>query len=118
MNLSVDEFYRQLRTALQKYLPSLEIKLNEINQFRLKVRITLSNTTFIDIFYGARKNRVDFTLIHQGSRIFGIDNLISWHCHPLGKGSDHLKIEPMSIDEIILKFKDNIEKSQKELNIC
>lgn len=110
MTLPVEEFYGQLQSALQKHLSAFELKVNEINPLRLKVRIILSQSTFIDVFYGVRKGRVDFTLIHEGERIFGVDNLNYWHCHPFGKERNHFKIEPMSIENIVLEIKKNIEK--------
>lgn len=110
MILSVDEFYRQLKNALQKHLSTFELKVNEINSLRLKVRVILTQSTFIDVFYGARKNRIDFALIQEGKRIFGIDNLNYWHSHPLERGMDHFEIEPMSIEDIVLEIKKNIEK--------
>ena len=110
MTLSVEEFYGQLQAALQKHLPAFELKVNEINPLRLKVRVVLSPSTFIDVFYGARKNRIDFALIHEGTRVFGIDNLHYWHCHPFGRERNHVEIEPMSIEEIVLELKKDIEK--------
>lgn len=110
MTLPVEEFYGQLQSALQKHLSSFEVKVNEINPLRLKVRIILSQSTFIDVFYGSRKDRVDFALIHEGERVFGIDNLNYWHCHPFGKERNHFEIEPMSIEDIVLEIKKNIEK--------
>lgn len=49
-------------------------------------------------------------MIQEGKRIFGIDNLNYWHCHPLGREMDHFEIEPMSIEDIVLEIKKNIEK--------
>ena len=54
--------------------------------------------------------RIDYTLIHEGKRVFGIDNLSYWHCHPFGKQSNHFKIEPMSIEDIVIELKKNIDK--------
>lgn len=110
MTVSVEEFYERLQTALQKHLPSWELKVNEMNPLRLKVRVVRSESTFIDVFYGARKQRVDFALIHEKERVFGIDNLNYWHCHPFGREREHVEIAPMSIEEIVLEFKENIEK--------
>ncbi|HLA49694.1 MAG TPA: hypothetical protein VJ000_00730 [Thermodesulfovibrionia bacterium] len=110
MILPVKEFYSQLQTALHKYLSAFELKVNEISPLRLKARVILSQSTFIDVFYGARKDRVDFALIHEGERIFGIDNLHYWHCHQLGNERKHFKIEPMSVEGIVLEIKKNIEK--------
>jgi len=110
MALSVDEFFRRLQASLQKHLPSSELKINENNSLRLKARVILSQTTFIDVFYGAKKERIDSALIHEGKRVFGIDNLNYWHCHPFKKEKNHFRIEPMTIENIIIELSKNIDK--------
>ena len=110
MTGSVAEFYEQLCAALNKHLPAAEIQEIENNPFRLKARVVISQATFIDVFYGARKERIDFALIHEGRRVFGIDNLHYWHCHPFGRESTHERISPMSIEEIVIELKKAIHE--------
>ncbi|MCK4598787.1 ribbon-helix-helix domain-containing protein [Candidatus Bipolaricaulota bacterium] len=47
----------------------------EFNPLRLKMRIVFVPELFIDVFYSARTQRIDFALIEETERIFGVDNL-------------------------------------------
>ena len=100
MNLSMKDFYHQIQKLAGEYFPAAKLETQEINRFRLKMRITLSSTSFIDIFYGVRKTRIDFALVKEGKRIFGIDNLSGWHRHPLNEADCHEFIKEMSFQEI------------------
>ena len=108
MNLSIKEFYHQTQNLTGEYFPAAKLETQEINQFRLKIRITLSSTSFIDIFYGVRKTRIDFALIKEGKRTFGIDNLSGWHRHPLNKPDCHEFIKEMSLQEIFSQLAKNV----------
>lgn len=59
---------------------------------------------FIDVFYSMRKKRVDFALIREEKRIFGIDNLQGWHRHPLKAPERHVKIREPSMRDIFSEF--------------
>jgi len=104
MNLSIKEFYHQAQKLAREYFPAAKLETQEINQFRLKIRITLSPISFIDIFYGVHKTRIDFALIKEGKRIFGIDNLGGWHRHPLNEPGRHEFIGEISLQEIFSQF--------------
>ena len=69
MNLSIKELYHQTQNLAGEYFPVAKLETQEINQFRLKIRITLSSTLSIDIFYGVRKTRIDCALIKEGKRL-------------------------------------------------
>jgi hypothetical protein len=84
----------------------------EVNAFRFKARILLSENYFIDVFYGFSKQRIDFALIQNGRRIYGIDNLGGWHCHPWETEKDHMRINPLSIEEIVANIKSEITRNQ------
>ena len=101
MKLSVNEFYHEVQRLAGEYFPTATPETQEINLFRLKMRLVLSPMLFIDIFYGARKRRIDFALIKERKRIFGIDTLGGWHRHPLDKPEHHEPIKQMSLQEII-----------------
>ncbi len=101
MNLSIEEFYQQVADRLRKYLPGGNLEITEKSIVRLKVRYHITLSVFIDIFYAVRTERVSFAIIKRGERIFGIDNLDAWHCHPIGKPENHVPINEPSINEII-----------------
>lgn len=104
MSLSVEAFYEKLQSLVQQHFPTAKLEPKEINPLRLKVRIILSEMVFIDVFYGRRKNRVDFALIREERRIFGIDNLQGWHRHPLEAPESHVKMKEPSMEDIFTEL--------------
>lgn len=104
MKLSVNDFYHQVQILARDYFPAAKLEIQEVNPFRLKMRLLLDPMLFIDIFYGARKERIDFALIQERKRIFGIDNLAGWHRHPLGEPDRHESVKSMSLGEIFSQF--------------
>ncbi|OGW16446.1 MAG: hypothetical protein A3G93_00050 [Nitrospinae bacterium RIFCSPLOWO2_12_FULL_45_22] len=104
MFISVKEFLQEVEQSIKRYFPSAKVELNEFNVLRLKVRVMITSSLFIDIFYGYRKRRVDFALIKDKDRIFGIDNLDNWHYHPIEYPERHEKTPEMSIEQIMKKF--------------
>jgi hypothetical protein len=112
MKLSVNEFYHEVQKLAKEYLPAAKIETREINPFRLKMRLVLSPALFIDIFYGAGKRRIDFALIKERKRIFGIDNLAGWHKHPVGEPDRHESVKEMSLQEIFSQFAKIIEQQR------
>jgi hypothetical protein len=69
--------------------------------FSLKVNIHLETNNFISIRYNARNGRMDFALISNNQRIFGYDNLKTWHYHPYEDPLSHVPCDPPSIDKIL-----------------
>jgi len=68
---------------------------------RLKARYHIGVSLFIDIFYAIRTEKISFAVVQKGERVFGIDNLGCWHCHPFGKPENHESIDEPSIEEIV-----------------
>jgi len=114
MNLSAKEFHGQVQRFAGEYFPAAKLETREITQFRLKMRIILSRISFIDIFYGVHRTRIDFALIKERERIFGIDNLGGWHGHPVGEAGRHESVKEMSLQEIFSQF-EKIVQQQKSL---
>lgn len=104
MNISTKEFLYELEQSINTYFPYATLEINEFNVLRLKVRIITSSSLFIDVFYGHRKKRVDFALIKDEKRVFGIDNLGGWHYHSVERPNQHERTSEMSIKKIIEQF--------------
>ncbi len=71
----VKEFIGQLKLAITKVIPHLTLKIVELNPHRFKGHKTLASGKKVDIFYGCKKGRIDFALIDENKRIWGVDNL-------------------------------------------
>ena len=77
--------------------------------FFLKSRIKITNDLFIDIYYNPRNDRQNFALIRNGKRIFGYDNLDSWHYHPFESPEKHIKCSKPKLDKIWSEMKKYIQ---------
>jgi hypothetical protein len=97
--LSVQEFYERARLFTKEHLPQCRMEVAEKNALRLKARVRVSLSAFIDFFYAARTERISFAVIFRGERVFGMDNLGGWHVHPVGESQEHHKIEAPTLEE-------------------
>jgi hypothetical protein len=101
VKLSIEEFEKQLVCGLRKYVPGGDLEIAEMSIVRLKARYHIGVSLFIDIFYAIRTEKVSFAVVQKGERVFGIDNLGCWHCHPFGKPENHEPIDEPSLEEIV-----------------
>lgn len=102
---SVKAFHAEVQRLAHQHFPRSKWELQEFNTLRLKMRIILSPELFIDVFYSVRTQRIDFALIKETERIFGIDNLNGWHRHPFGEVEQHQAIREPSLEEILSEIK-------------
>jgi len=105
LSLSIDAFEEQLFRDLRKYLQGGNLEIIEKNNVRLKARYHVGVSLFIDVFYATRTRKISFAVIQNGDRVFGIDNLGFWHCHPFRNPQKHEPIETPSIEEIVSQCK-------------
>lgn len=100
-NYSVDAFQAKVQDLAGQHFPTSEPEVQEANRLRLKMRVVLSSDMFVDIFYGVSKKRIDFALVKAADRVFGIDNLREWHCHPVGEVEQHEAIEEPTLEDLL-----------------
>jgi hypothetical protein len=77
-----DAFEAAFRAAVAAALPSATVEVVARTIIVIKLRVDLDEDRFIDVFFNSRNRRADLTLIENGRRVFGYDNLGDWHCHP------------------------------------
>ena len=80
---SVDTFFESIKKAACQYFSNSSIKYILRTDKSLKLNIQIEEDIFIAIRYNSRNGRKDFALISQNNRIFGYDNLKTWHYHPV-----------------------------------
>ena len=114
MKQSIEAFEEQLVYGLRKYVPIGNLEIIEKSIMRLKARCHIGISLFIDIFYAIRTRKISFAVVQGGERVFGIDNLGSWHCHPFRKPQNHETIDEPSIEEILSKCASAINELKKE----
>jgi hypothetical protein len=63
-------------------LPASRVYVVHRTLVAIKLRVALSSLRFVDVFYNANNGRTDLSVVEGDRRIFGYDNLGSWHKHP------------------------------------
>lgn len=69
----------------------------------VSLRLIISSYLFVDIYYNTQTKRFDFSLIQETSRIFGYDNLKTWHYHPLRSPQEHIECAEPSLEQIVVE---------------
>ena len=105
MSSSVEAFQAKVQNLALQHFSTSKLEFQEANALRLRMRIILSSNLFIDVFYGVSKERIDFALIKETERIFGIDNLNGWHRHPFGAVEQHQAIKEPTLEKIFSEIK-------------
>lgn len=77
----LDSFETAVSAAVTSILPSATVECVTRTIIAIKLRVDLDENRFIDIFFNARNQRCDLTVIDHGARKLGYDNLGGWHRH-------------------------------------
>jgi len=108
--MNVDEFQAEVAKQRDRFFPQTPIEpLKRLSNY-IQLRIKLSEDLFIAVRYNAQNGRQDFALIHKGKRIFGYDNLKSWHYHPFDEPDEHINCPKPSISKIFKEMKKLIKE--------
>ncbi len=97
---NIDNFIEELKALSHEYLPESEIETIYKRTGKVSLRIVITTYFFIDVYANIESNRYDFSLIKDNERIFGYDNLETWHYHPLNKQNVHIVIEEPTLSQI------------------
>ncbi|MFB6290333.1 MAG: hypothetical protein ABEJ25_01210 [Candidatus Bipolaricaulia bacterium] len=112
MELSTKEFRDRIEELSGVHFPAANLQTREYSKFRIKLRLVFSVGFFLEVFYAPQTDKVSFTLIDDGKRIFGIDNLGGWHRHPLENPSTHVDISEQKFEKIFEFVKNSIEEKK------
>lgn len=107
---SIDTFLENLKRAVCQYFPESSIKYILRSDKSLKLNILIEEYVFIAVRYNSRNGRKDFALVSQNNRIFGYDNLKTWHYHPVGNPEEHIPCDEPTIDKVISDMKRILDK--------
>ena len=77
---SVDIFVEELNRLSLQHFPTARLETIYHRSAMASLRLIITPHLFIDIYCNTRTARFDFSLIQDSTRIFGYDNLKSWHC--------------------------------------
>ena len=114
MFASLDEFLAELTTLMEELFPAAQIQTVYSRIDRITLRLVLDVSLFVDVYFNADNARFDFSLIKEGDRVFGYDNLKSWHYHPFEDPNQHISCSQPSLRHIVQEtnhFVDLLQKS-------
>ena len=109
----IETFLVELKVVLNKSFPDSHIKYLLNTPRSLKANVILNADTFISIRYNSRNGRKDYALIYKEQRVFGYDNLKTWHVHPFGASNTHLPCDEPVLKQIFIEIKDICERLAK-----
>lgn len=102
----MEAFLPELNAVMNKHFPGTDITYLLKTSQSLKISILLKVDLFISVRYNSRNGRKDFALICGGQRVFGYDNLKTWHVHPFGSPDAHLPCDEPLLEQIFVEIKD------------
>ena len=84
-----EDFEAAFRAAATAVFPDAQVALARRTVVAVKLRLDLTSGRFVDVFFNARNQRTDLSLIDGDRRVFGYDNLGEWHRHAAGESERH-----------------------------
>ena len=110
MFTSIDIFIIELNRLSLQYFPTARLEMAYSRSSMASLRLIITPQLFIDIYCNTRTTRFDFSLIHNSARIFGFDNLKSWHCHTVENPDTHRDCEEPTLEKMVSETKDVVSK--------
>ena len=106
MPLTAEEWLTQVRETAQQYFPLAKLEAEVVRFTRVTVRVVIDEDRFADLFFREETGRIDYALIVNSQRIFGLDNLDGWHEHPLSAPDDHVPCTEPTPAEAIRRLRE------------
>lgn len=104
-----EEFTKQLHALQLRFWKEAQFIILEELPFYLKVRIVIKENIFIEVRNNVRNTKTSYSLIKNGNRIAGFDNLDGWHLHPIEDPKLHKKIKEPSLTAVFQYFKNAVQ---------
>ena len=98
--MTVQEFKDLLIFAARKEFPEVNITFAERRNITVEARITVTEDTFIEVYYNIISEKKSYTLIKNSQRIFGYDNYKYWHVHPFNSVGEHIPCNELSVEVV------------------
>jgi len=105
VNKTLGGFLGDVRRAARLAFPKAALDYTIVRLTHLSLRVTISEETFVDVYFNEETQRTDYALIHKGDRVYGVDNLKGWHYHPFQAIEQHLPCPEPSVREVFEKMK-------------
>ncbi|MCK4760924.1 MAG: hypothetical protein KAW12_01905 [Candidatus Aminicenantes bacterium] len=110
----MERFLKELQESLKKNFTKYRVEFIISTPRSLKANIYLDDPYFIAVRYNARNGRIDTALIKDNRRVFGYDNLKSWHFHPFENPEEHVFCDAPSIEKMVSDTRKYFEIDKKK----
>lgn len=82
---------------------------HEITGKAAKLRLHLDDERFVAVYYNSETGSISFAYIEKEKRLFGANNIrIGWHIHPWEREAEHVRSEPMNIEQFLKRLEDEL----------
>ena len=106
----MDEFERHLEAICHELSFVRSVAIFASTESSNLWRVTLSDDTFIDVYYSEITGKISFAHIKDGRRILGADNAGGWHWHPSEAPDSHLpSASEITIEEFMKVLKSSLK---------
>ena len=90
MHTSIETFLAELSLLSSYYFPTARLETVYRRSAMVSMRLIITPRLFVDIYFNTSTKRSDFSLILDSARVFGYDNLRTWHYHPFEAPNAHV----------------------------
>ena len=109
--LEMEEFERHLEAVCSKLSFVKSVAIFAWTESSNLWRVTLSDDSFIDVYYSEITNKKSFAHIKDQKRVLGADNKKNWHWHPYEEPQRHDFTDgEISFDEFLKYVEEKISK--------
>lgn len=108
--LEMEEFERHLEAVCSKLSFVKSLTIFASTESSNLWRVTLSDDSFIDVYYSEITNKTSFAHIKDQKRVLGADNAGGWHWHPYDAPDSHV---PSASEITIEEFMKALESTFK-----
>jgi hypothetical protein len=114
MFASIDSFVEELSRLCLQYFPTARLETVYHRSAMASLRLIITPHLFIDIYCNTRTARFDFSLIQDSVRIFGYDNLQSWHHHPFENPDTHVDCLEPTLEQMVSEIALLVDKFTRQ----
>ena len=112
-HLKALDFARTVQEVCHHAALVLSYDVQILDDLVVKMRVTLVEAGFIDVFYNADSGKCAYALIREGNRVFGADNaFIGWHIHPFDAPEQHVISAEVSFAEFLRAVEERVGQNK------
>ena len=109
--ISAESFLNRIKQVCANSVLVVRISTLSESRHQVRLRIFLSDRTFITVYYNDENGKTAFAQIRDNQRIFGADNTHrQWHWHPREDPADHVPAgSAITFEEFLEKVEKGLE---------